>query len=99
MLARADQTGTSLTGQGAFAAVVTNSTGNLVKTGAARCVRILVVSGTGAIDVYDGTTAGGTHLYSKASTVVGDIYVLDLPCATGLFVQPAAATTVTVVWV
>lgn len=84
-------------------AAVASATGELVKTNNGnavngRCVRILVVAGTGTLDVYDGASTGGVHVYSRTSVTVGDIYLLDIPCSTGIYVQVGANTTVTVIW-
>lgn len=95
---KADQvTGTTLVGEGdKTAALVAGN--NTVKTGGGRLVRILMVSGTGSIDVYDGTSTAGAHLWSSATTTAGGIYELDVPTATGVFIVLGATTTATAIY-
>lgn len=97
MALKADQTsGSGLVGKGDKYTTIT-ATGTIVKNGAGRIARILVVSGTGTIDVYDGTSTGGTHLYNVTATGGGN-YELDCPCTNGIFVNVGASTTVTVIY-
>jgi hypothetical protein len=101
MLAKADGTGTSVVGQGQFYAQAVGGTPAtyLIKSGKARCVRLLVPAGTGSITVYDGTDNTGTLLWTIAATTVGAIYETDIAgLTTGLYVVPGASTTVTVVY-
>jgi len=89
--------GTGMVGSGKTYTIV-NATSVQVKNGQGRCGRILVSAGTGAVTLQDGL-AGGTILWTKAAVAAGDIYVLDTPCLTGIWVTAAAATTVTVIWI
>ncbi len=89
--------GTGMVGSGSKYAIV-NATSVQVKSGQGRCAKIIVTLGTGAVTLQDGI-AGGSTLWTKAAVVVGDIYVLDAPCLTGIWVTVAAGTTVTVVYI
>lgn len=69
-----------------------------VKSGAGRAVKVIVTAGTGAVTVFDSLTGSGQTIWTKATTAVGDIYALDVPCTIGITVTAAAATTVVVVY-
>lgn len=91
--------GTGMVGGGKFYTPVTAAS-VAVKPAPGRCVRVIVVAGTGAVSVYDnklGDTSG-TLLWTKATVAVGDIYLLDIPTTAGISVTAALATTVNVVW-
>lgn len=96
MIKADQQSGSGLVAKGDKTLVLTAS--GLVKGSGGRLARILVVSGTGSIDVYDGTTAGGTHLWNLSASVNGGNYELDVPCTTGIYVALGATTTVTVIY-
>lgn len=95
-MAKMDATNNELVASGQLKTVLAAS--GIVKTGAGRCCRILGVSGTGTLAVYDGISAGGTEIYAKAAMVVGDSLVVDCPCDTGIYVALGATTTVTVIY-
>lgn len=95
-MAKYDLTNSELVASGQLASTISAS--GLIKTGAGRCCRILGVSGTGTLDVYDNTAGSGTKIYSKAAMVVGDSLTIDCPVVTGLYVALGATTTVTVVY-
>lgn len=84
--------GTGMVGGGRSYSIVTAAS-STVKGGPGRIFRVLVTAGTGAITIFDNTTATGTTIWTKASVAVGDIYVIDCPCATGISVTVGAATT------
>lgn len=89
------QSGSSLVAKGDKTLSLTAST--IVKNSGGRLARILVVSGTGTIDVYDGTSSAGTHLWS-GTAAAGGIFELDVPCVTGIYIALGATTTVTAVY-
>lgn len=64
----------------------------LIKTTRGKIARIVVVAGTGQIDVYD-TAAGDTSnpVFSKVATAIGDVYSLQCPLQNGLRIVMAAA--------
>jgi hypothetical protein len=95
-MAKFDSTNNELNASGQLAQTIAAST--LIKTGAARCCRILGVSGTGSLDIYDNTAGSGTKVYSKAAMAVGDSLVIDCPMVTGIYVALGATTTVTVIY-
>lgn len=93
-----DKAGSQLTASGDKYAVTTSTT-NQVSAIAGRVCRILVVSGTGSLDVYDSNAgATTTHLYSKTATAVGDNYALDCPVSSGIYVVLGASTVVNVIY-
>lgn len=95
---KADQfSGTGLVGKG-DKKVPLVAGNNTVKTGGGRLCRILMVSGTGGIDVYDGTSAAGEHDWSITATTNGAIYELDLPVSTGIFIVMGATTAATAIF-
>ena len=64
----------------------------LIKTTRGKVARVLVVAGTGQIDVYDTAAADTSNqVFSKAVTAVGDIYALNCPLNSGLRVVMAGA--------
>jgi hypothetical protein len=69
-----------------------------VKTTGGRIFRVLVVSGTGAVDVYDHPSANSNQVFARTTTAVGDSYTLDVPCKFGIRVVMAAAGTICIVW-
>lgn len=91
------QSGSALVGKGDKTATLAAGN-NTVKGSGGRLARILMVSGTGAVDVYDGLSAGGTHLWSITATTNGAIYELDVPCATGIFIVLGATTAATAIY-
>lgn len=92
-----DATNNGLTAHGQIYQQVAATT-TVVKSGAGRLARIIVVAGTGAVTAYDNTAGSGTILWTKTTVAVGDIYEIDIPAATGITVVVAAATTVNVVY-
>lgn len=95
---KADQTsGSSLVGKGDKTLALAAGN-NSVKTGGGRICRILMVSGTGSIDVYDGTSAVGQHLWSITATTNGAIYELDAPTTNGIFIVLGATTAATAIY-
>lgn len=91
-----DNAGHTLLGKGRFNQIVNATTYS--NANARRVCKVLVSAGTGAITVYDNTSATGTPIWTVASTTVGSIYDLDCPLATGLTIVVAASTTATVVY-
>lgn len=91
------QSGSSLVAKGDKTAALAAGN-NTVKGSGGRLARIVMVSGTGSIDVYDGLSAGGTHLWSITTSANGAIYELDVPCATGIFVVLGATTAATAIF-
>lgn len=100
MALKADQTsGTGLVGKGDKYALLAAASVLQVKNAAGRICRILVTAtGTGGVDVYDGTSTGAPHVYSKATVAQGDIYELDCPMTSGIYVVTGAAAAVTVIY-
>src|SRR5260221_698150 len=90
-------TGTGMVGSGSKYTIVAAASVQ-VKASQGRCARIIVTVGTGAVTLQDGI-AGGSTLWTKAAVAVGDIYALDAPCLTGIWVTAAAGTTVTVTYI
>lgn len=76
--------------------IITTTTN--IRTVPSKLARIIVASGTGQIDVYDHASADSNLIFSKASTAVGDIYSLQIPCVNGIRVKMAAAGQLCVTW-
>jgi len=79
-----------------YAAISTAAT-TLVKTGAGFLHKLLVPGGTlGAVTVYDSLTASGTIIVPTVTPVAGGVLIEDVEFFTGLTIQTAAATVLTV---
>lgn len=90
-------TGSALVANGTDYTQVSAAT-TVVKSGAGRLAKIIVTAGTGAVTAYDNTAGSGQVVWTKTAVAVGDIYTLDVPCATGITVTAAASTTVVVIY-
>ncbi len=66
----------------------------LVKTGAGRLCRIIVLAtGTAAVTIYDNTAASGQPVFIvPASAATGSSYDAQVPCGTGIFVGGVASS-------
>lgn len=90
--------GAQTTMHGRFHKTITVSTDILGAARACNVCRILVASGTGAIDVYDSQDNTGDHIWGIAASAVGAIYELMCPNTVGLFVHMGAAGIITVTY-
>jgi hypothetical protein len=82
-----------------YVANITSTTGQVVKASPARVIKVVVLAAsTGVGGVFDCAAAANTAASNKVFTVPATVgvYSLDVPCATGVTVFPAAGMTLAV---
>lgn len=82
-----------------YAANITSTTGQVVKAGPARVIKVIVLAASTAPGgVYDCTAAAATAAANKVFTVPATVgvYSLDMPCTAGVTVFSAAGMTLAV---
>lgn len=93
-------TPTSITVSAVFSPVPTAAGGDTytvaTKPTSGRFRKLLIVVGTGQVDVYDNSSSNTTNqVFTRAVTAVGETYEIDCPMKNGIRVVMAAAGTIT----
>lgn len=95
-----DKSGTELTAEGQYYTQVATTAGQSIKAAPGRVAKIIPISGTGSVTVYDnalGNTTGNV-IWPTTSVAAGTPIVIGCPTNLGIAIVVGASTTVNIIW-